>query len=123
MVTANRSPVFYQLPYFDSVEIDANAYQETLAKVLALRDGRGETGYVASVSPDSEDVDQAAVLARPDGSRHSPYVGLETGRDTSDKPVCPYCGSNQVRSKGDSWLCQSSEHYLKASGKPKSWKK
>jgi hypothetical protein len=37
MVTANRSPVFYQLPYFDSVEIDTQAYQETLEKVALIR--------------------------------------------------------------------------------------
>jgi hypothetical protein len=123
MVTASRSPVFYQLPYFDSVDIDVNAYQQTLAKVSALRDGRGETGGVASVSPDSEDVDIAALPARLDGSRRSPYVGLETGRDTSDKPACPYCKSDKVRSKGDSWLCQNPDHYLLASGTPKSWKK
>jgi len=123
MVTASRSPVFYQLPYFDNVEIDTNAYQETLARVSALRDGRGETQVVSSVSPDSEDVDIATVSARPDGSRRSPYVGLETGRDTSDKPACPYCKSDKVRSKGDSWLCQNPDHYLLASGTPKSWKK
>jgi hypothetical protein len=123
MVTANRSPVFYQLPYFDSVDIDANTYQQTLDKVSALRDGRGETGGVASVSPDSEDVDIVTVSARLDGSRRSPYVGLETGRDVSDKPACPYCKSDKVRSKGDSWLCQNPDHYLLASGTPKSWKK
>jgi hypothetical protein len=123
MVTASRSPVFYQLPYFDSVEIDVNAYQQTLAKVSALRDGRGETGYVYGVSPDSGDVDVAAVSARLDGSRRSPYVGLETGRDVSDKPACPYCKSDKVRSKGDSWLCQNPDHYRLASGTPKSWKK
>jgi hypothetical protein len=123
MVTASRSPVFYQIPYFDSVDIDVISYQQTLAKVSALRDGRGETGGVASVSPDSEDVDLAALPARLDGSRRSPYVGLETGRDTSDKPACPYCKSDKVRSKGDSWLCQNPDHYLLASGTPKSWKK
>jgi hypothetical protein len=37
MVTASRSPVFYQLPYFDSVEIDVNAYQQTLAKVSVIK--------------------------------------------------------------------------------------
>jgi hypothetical protein len=37
MVTASRSPVFYQLPYFDSVEIDREAYQQTLAKVSEIR--------------------------------------------------------------------------------------
>ena len=123
MVTASRSPVFYQLPYFDSVDIDTNAYQQTLAKVSALRDRRSETGSVASVSPDAEDVDIAAVPARLDELRRSPYVGLETGRDVSDKPACPYCKSDKVRSKGDSWLCQNSDHYLLASGTPKSWKK
>jgi hypothetical protein len=123
MVTASRSPVFYQLPYFDSVEIDVNAYQQTLAKVSVIRDGRTKTRVVASVSPDSEDVDIAAVSARLDGSRRSPYVGLETGRDVSDKPACPYCKSEKVRSKGDSWLCQNPDHYLLANGTPKSWKK
>lgn len=37
MVTASRSPVFYQLPYFDSVDIDLEAYRETLAKVALIR--------------------------------------------------------------------------------------
>jgi hypothetical protein len=37
MVTASRSPVFYQLPYFDSVDIDHEAYRKTLAKVALIR--------------------------------------------------------------------------------------
>jgi len=37
MVTANRSPVFYQLPYFDSVDIDVESYQENLEKVALIR--------------------------------------------------------------------------------------
>jgi len=37
MVTASRSPVFYQLPYFDSVEIDTQTYHETLEKVALIR--------------------------------------------------------------------------------------
>lgn len=37
MVTANRSPVFYQLPCFDSVEIDVNKYQKTLTEVAHIR--------------------------------------------------------------------------------------
>ena len=123
MVTASRSPVFYQLPYFDSVEIDVNTYQETLAKVSVIRDRRTKTLVVNSVSPDFEDVDIAAVSGCPDGSRRFPYVGLETGRDVSGKPACPYCKSEKVRSKGDSWLCQNPDHYLLASGTPKSWKK
>jgi|GEM_PF-1443527 len=123
MVTASRSPVFYQLPYFDSVEIDHEAYQQTLVKVSELRDRRGETGFVPSVSPDSENVGTATLSERLDGSRHSPYVGLETGRDVSDKPTCPYCNSTNIRSKGNSWLCQNQEHSNQAPDKPKSWKK
>ena len=123
MVTTNRSPVFYQLPYFDSVEINADTYQQTLAKVSALRDGRDDTGCVDGVLSDSGDVDTAILSDRPDVSRHSSYVGLETGRDVSDKPACLYCKSGKVRSKGDSWLCQNPHHYLLASGTPKSWKK
>jgi hypothetical protein len=37
MVTANRSPVFYQLPYFDSVEIDLECYQKSLTEVAHIR--------------------------------------------------------------------------------------
>jgi hypothetical protein len=123
MVTASRSPIFYQLPYFDSVDIDVIFYQQALAKVSTIRDGRSEMGCVDGVLSDSRDVDIAKGSARPDGSRRSPYVGLETGRDTSDKPACPHCKSDRVRSKGDSWLCQNPDHYLLANGTPKSWKK
>jgi hypothetical protein len=123
MVTASRSPVFYQLPYFDSVEINLEAYQQTLAKVSLIRERRGKTGVVSSVSPDSEDVDTVALSECLDGSRRSPYVGLETGRDVSDKPTCPYCNSTNIRSKGNSWLCQNQEHSNLAPDKPKSWKK
>jgi hypothetical protein len=123
MVTANRSPVFYQLPYFDSVDIDAEAYQEILSKVSVIRSGRGETPTDTSVSIHSQDVAVASASLRHDESRRPPYAGLETGRDVSDKPTCPYCGSSDIRSKGNSWLCQNSEHSSVAPGKPKSWKK
>jgi hypothetical protein len=43
MVTASRSPVFYQLPYFDSVEIDVESYQETLEKVALIRASQQQT--------------------------------------------------------------------------------
>jgi hypothetical protein len=123
MVTANRSPVFYQLPYFDSVDIDVQTYQQTLDKVLAIREGRGETPTDASVSTHSQDDDIVSASGRRDGSGRPPYAGLETGRDWSDKPTCPYCGSSDIRSKGNSWLCQNLEHLNVAPGKPKSWKK
>ncbi len=123
MVTANRSPVFYQLPYFDSVEIDQESYQETLAKVSGIRDGRGETGMDANVSSYLESPDLAGVLGRKDLSRHYPYAVSGTRLDKSVKPSCPHCGSHNIRSKGDKWLCQNPEHSLVASDKPKSWKK
>ncbi len=47
MVTANRSPVFYQLPYFDSVEIDLEAYQEMLEKVALIRASKQQHGATA----------------------------------------------------------------------------
>src|SRR4028119_1727474 len=99
MVTASRSPVFYQLPYFDSVEIDREAYQQILAKVSEIRDGRGKTGVVSSVSPDFEDVGTATLSERLDGSRRSPYVGLKTGRDGSGKANCPYSDSPHTPSR------------------------
>jgi hypothetical protein len=123
MVTANRSPVFYQLPYFDSVDIDVEGYQQILTKVSAIREGRGETPTDASVPTYSQDVAVVSTLERRDESRRPPYAGLETGRDLSDKPTCPHCGSSDIRSKGNSWLCQNPEHSNQAPGKPKSWKK
>jgi hypothetical protein len=123
MVTANRSPVFYQLPYFDSVNIDVEAYQQILNKVSGIRSGWGETPTDASVSIHSQDVAVASALERHDVSGRPPYAGLETGRDVLDKPTCPYCGSSDIRSKGNSWLCQNLEHSTIAPSKPKSWKK
>ena len=123
MVTANRSPVFYQLPYFDSVEIDIEAYQQTLAKVSAIREGRGETPLDATVSVDSQEIDAVSYLGRLYASGRSRIQGLETGRDMSAKPTCPHCGSSDIRSKGNSWLCQNMEHSNVAPNKPKSWKK
>lgn len=123
MVTSNRSPVFYQLPYFDSVDIDVEAYQQTLNKVSEIRSGRAETPTDNSVSNHFPDVAIASLLGRRDVSGRPPYAGLETGRDVSDKPTCPYCGSSDIRSKGNSWLCQDLEHSNVAPNKPKSWKK
>jgi hypothetical protein len=123
MVTANRSPVFYQIPYFDSTDIDVEAYQETLAKVSGIRDGRGKTRVVSSVQVDSDDSYTVSISERRDTSGRSPMSGLGTGRDTSVKPTCPHCGSSNIRSKGNSWLCQNPEHSIVASDKPKSWKK
>jgi hypothetical protein len=123
MVTANRSPVFYQLPYFDSVEIDVNAYQETLARVSALRDGRGETQVVSSVPADYVSAYTASVIDGRNTSGHSPMSGFGIRPDTSVKPTCPHCGSDSIRSKGDKWLCQNPEHLTVAPNTPKSWKK
>jgi hypothetical protein len=123
MVTANRSPVFYQLPYFDSVDIDVKIYQQTLSKVSAIRDGRGETADVLTVPPNYDNAYIASTLGGQDASGHSPMSGLGTRQDTSVKPTCPHCGSAEIRSKGDKWLCLNPDHYLLASGTPKSWKK
>ncbi len=43
MVTADRSPVFYQLPYFDNVDIDLTSYQESLTHIAAIRQQTRET--------------------------------------------------------------------------------
>jgi hypothetical protein len=123
MVTANRSPVFYQLPYFDSVDIDVKAYQETLLLVSKIRSGRDETPTDTSVSTHSPDVAIAGISGRPGESGRPPYAGLKTDRDVLGKPTCPHCGSSDIRSKGNSWLCQNLEHSKVAPNKPKSWKK
>ncbi len=82
-----------------------------------------ETPTDASVSTHSPDDDIASTLGRHDVSGRPPYAGSETGRDMSDKPTCPHCGSTDIRNKGNSWLCQNLEHSIVAPNKPKSWKK
>jgi hypothetical protein len=123
MVTANRSPVFYQLPYFDSVQIDVDAYQQTLTKVLGVRLGRGETVASQCVTAESQDEYTVSSLEKTGTSGHSPYAVSATRPDTSLKPVCPHCGSDSIRSKGSKWLCQNPEHSSVAPDKPKSWNK
>ena len=123
MVTANRSPVFYQLPYFDSVDIDETEYQQMLDKVSEIRLGRGETRSDASVSTHYQNVDTVSFTGKTDTSGHSPMSGFGTRLDTSIKPNCPHCGSPVIRSKGDKWVCQNPEHSIVAPDKPKSWKK
>jgi hypothetical protein len=112
-----------KLPYFDSVEIDVSAYQQTLAKVSEIRDGRGEMSQDASVPTRLQSPDRVSVLGGTDTFGHSPYEGLETRPDKSLKPICPHCGSDVIRSKGDKWVCQSPEPSIVTSDKPKSWKK
>ena len=46
MVCQDRSPVFYQLPYFDSVDIDLEAYQGQLSQIELLRRGQAVEGAV-----------------------------------------------------------------------------
>jgi cell division protein FtsB len=63
MVTANRSPVFYQLPYFDSVEIDTQAYQETLEKVALIRAIKQQPVATMDKPEASSDMEIASNLA------------------------------------------------------------
>lgn len=63
MVTANRSPVFYQLPYFDSVQIDLEGYQKTLIEVADIRatgQQHGETTDKPESLPDIAIAGQSA---------------------------------------------------------------
>jgi len=47
MVCQDRSPVFYQLPYFDSVDIDLESYQGRLSQIELLRRGQAVEGAIA----------------------------------------------------------------------------
>jgi hypothetical protein len=73
MVTANRSPVFYQLPYFDSVEIDTQAYQETLEKVALIRATKQQP--VATVDK-PEAVPDMEIASNVAGAVAPPYAGF-----------------------------------------------
>lgn len=80
MVLNDRSPVFYQLPYFDQTDIDGLNYQTTLDAVEKIKKG--------SVSKNT----QNSVFTN---INSTPVVEVET-----DKPPCKYCGSPNVKRNG-----------------------
>lgn len=120
MVLADRSPVFYQLPYFDSADIDLQAYADTQREIDDIRHGRGNSTTSQAVWVDAETIEESRLSGTTDGTRLSPMLGSTT---MEQKPSCPHCGSSRVRSKGHNWLCEDSGHSDRAPGKPKSWKK
>ncbi len=83
MVTASRSPVFYQLPYFDSVEIDTQTYYETLDKVALIR---------ASQQQSVATVDKLEAL--PSIEIASTVAGAVA---TPTQVSCPQCASTSKR--------------------------
>jgi len=63
MVTANRSPVFYQLPFFDSVEIDVERYQQSLEKVALLLAPQQQSVATTDKSKPLPDIEIASSVA------------------------------------------------------------
>jgi hypothetical protein len=112
VIEPNKKPYFIELPAFGAYTFDQ--CQES---------GQGETNTSYPVTANSQKSYVATVPEETDKSGHPDMSGLGTSPDTSQKPTCPHCGSTQVRSKGDKWLCQNPEHSNVASDKPKSWKK
>jgi hypothetical protein len=100
MVTASRSPVFYQLPYFDSVEIDVNAYQETLEKVAPIRASRQQPVATANKLEVLLDIEIASTVA---GAGANPT-----------QVFCPKCASTVKRNGKTStgvqkYLCKNAD--------------
>ena len=100
MVTASRSPVFYQLPYFDSVEIDQKAYQETLEKVALIRASQQQS--VATVDK---------LKALPSIEIASTVAGAVA---TPTQVFCPKCASTVKRNGKTStgvqkYLCKNAD--------------
>lgn len=100
MVTANRSPVFYQLPYFDSVEIDTQAYQETLEKVALLRAIKQQPVATTDKSEALPDIEIAHTVA---GAVATPTQG-----------TCPKCAGTIKRNGKTStgvqkYLCKNAD--------------
>jgi hypothetical protein len=112
VIEPNKKPYFIELPAFGTYTYDQ-----------CIASGQGATLASKGVAADSQKIDTARETGKTDTSGHPGMSGVETRPDTSVKPVCPHCGSDKVRSKGDSWLCQNSEHSTLAPNKPKSWKK
>lgn len=100
MVTANRSPVFYQLPYFDSVEIDVNEYQQTLDKTAHIR----ATGQQPGATTDKLEALPDKVIAGLSAVAVAPPTQV----------FCPKCASTVKRNGKTSsgtqkYLCKNPE--------------
>lgn len=80
MVLNDRSPVFYQLPYFDQTDIDGLNYETTLDAVATLK--------AKSVSINTQNL----VFTN---NKSTSVVEAK-----SDKPPCKYCGSTNVVRNG-----------------------
>lgn len=80
MVLNDRSPVFYQLPYFDQTDIDGLNYQTTLDAVQKIK--------VGSMSKNTQKLISTNINS-------TPVVEAK-----SDKPPCKYCGSHKVTRSG-----------------------
>jgi hypothetical protein len=83
MVTANRSPVFYQLPYFDSVDIDVESYQENLEKVALIRASYQQPVATTNKLQALSDIEIASTVAG-------------AGATPTQVP-CPLCASTSKR--------------------------
>jgi hypothetical protein len=112
VIEPNKKPYFIELPAFGTYTSDQ-----------CQASGQSETQASYSVTPVLQDAYTVRLTEKTDTSGHPDMSGIGTRPKTSVKPACPYCGSTQVRSKGDKWLCLNSEHSNVAPDKPKSWKK
>jgi hypothetical protein len=100
MVTANRSPVFYQLPYFDSVDIDLESYRQTLEKVTLIRAIKQQPVATADKPEVLSDIESASSVA---GAGAAPTQVL-----------CPKCASTVKRNGKTStgvqkYLCKNKD--------------
>ncbi|HEY9821024.1 MAG TPA: hypothetical protein V6D35_09645 [Candidatus Sericytochromatia bacterium] len=100
MVTASRSPVFYQLPYFDSVEIDTQTYHETWDKVALIRASQQQPVATADKLEALLDIEVASTVA---GAGATPT-----------QVSCPQCASTVKRNGKTStgvqkYLCKNAD--------------
>jgi hypothetical protein len=98
MVTASRSPVFYQLPHFDSVDIDLDFYQQMLEKVALIRASRQQNG----AATDKVEALPAMAIASTSASAVA----------TPTQVSCPKCASTVKRNGktstgGQKYLCKN----------------
>jgi predicted RNA-binding Zn-ribbon protein involved in translation (DUF1610 family) len=75
MVTCDRSPVFYQLPYFDGIDIDVAGYEKSLEELATIRHNASNGQTLGSF--DSKDVASNVVA-----------------------PICPQCASHNIKRNG-----------------------
>jgi hypothetical protein len=109
LVLAEKSPVFYELPYFDGVEIDSQAYQENLkmlaeksAKPAKSQNGMGTSQTAQNPFCQAETLIDEAMAELPKSVTAQLYGGLNVLPTNGTRPTCKKHPTEDLRVQSDS---------------------